>query len=1301
MRRPTDLDTLSDRIGECLLRDQPRLRKRLRGLNRARQGGRPAGGAVEELRKAIERSLGIVEQRRASVPPLNYPPELPVVERRAELTEAIRDNQIVVVCGETGSGKTTQLPKICLEVGRGALGSIAHTQPRRIAARSVSARIAEELGVELGGLVGYKVRFGDKSSPRSLIKVVTDGVLLAETQGDRNLERYDTIIIDEAHERSLNIDFLLGYLHRLARKRSDLKIIVTSATIDPGRFSEHFGGAPIIEVSGRTYPVETRFDPPENPDLDDLDNLATSVVDAVDEIVRTGPGDVLVFMPGEREIRAAAKALRDHDFHGHEHPEVLPLYARLSTKEQQRIFESHRGRRIIISTNVAETSLTVPGIRYVVDPGTARINRYSARTRTQRLLVEPISRASADQRRGRCGRIAPGVCVRLYSEDDYAERPEFTDPEILRTNLAGVILQMKSLRLGKVENFPFIDRPDRRLVRDAYETLHELGAIDEQDELTSIGEDLARLPIDPRIGRMLLGAVPEGALAETLIIAAALSVQDPRDRPIEKRDEADAAHEQFANEDSDFLSFLNIWRADSEEMERRSRRGVDKWRRERFLSPARMREWRDVHRQLRELLREMGVKPSREPASYDALHRALLTGLLHSVGHRGDGPEYEGPRGVRFFVFPGSALFSKSPRWAMAAELVRTTRLYARCVAKVQPEWIERVGAHLVRRDYSDPHWRRDSLDVGAYEKVSLWGLTLVPRRIVRYGPIAPDLSREMFIHNALVEEDLPTRPKFLQHNRKLRRDIERLEARTRRNDLLADPERRFEFYDKRIPRRVYDGERFENWRRRAEQGQPRLLFMEREDMLAPGAENVSTEGLPTAARAGEATLRIDYVAEVGAEEDGVSMTIPIEALGRVDPARCDWMPEALVHEKATELIRTLPKDYRRMFVPAPDAAKRAVEAIADRSRPMPEALAGALAQMAGVPVTSDLFRPEDLPAHLRVRFRIVDSSGKELASGRDLAALQRNLSGASRESLNDLVSPRFRQSNLTEWTLDRLPERIEVRRSGAVIAAHPALVDEGAAAGVRVFPTLPDAQRAMRRGLRRLLAIQLARELHRKPEDLPGFDRLRLFASAITDPDQLVRDADALIAETAYLPPDIDPWQVRDASDFERLLTAGWNRLADAERETVRLLEQILEARHQVELAMPGTPPATAEATLEDVRTQLAWLMPPGFLLSAPREWLPHYPRYLRAIQARLHKLSRGGVARDRERMEQLHPFWAQCLARLSQLGPDEGVPPALEQFRWMLEEMRVSLFAQEMGTATPVSFKRLDALARSLPAP
>ncbi len=1298
MRPRTDQDAFSERIAQCLLRDQPRLRKRLRGLRRARKGGRPTSKSLESLNQAIERSRRIVEQRRASAPAVSYPRELPVVQRRDELAQAIRENQIVVICGETGSGKTTQLPKICLELGRGALGSIAHTQPRRIAARSVAARIAEELGVELGGLVGYKVRFGDKTSPRSLIRVMTDGVLLAETQGDRNLERYDTIIIDEAHERSLNIDFLLGYLRRLTRTRRDLKVIVTSATIDPKRFSEHFDGAPIIEVSGRTYPVETRFEPPENPDLEDLENLTASVVDAVEGFVRSGPGDVLVFMPGEREIRAAAKALRDHDFPGHEHPEALPLYARLSAKEQQRVFEPHKSRRIVISTNVAETSLTVPGIRAVIDTGTARINRYSARSRTQRLLVEPISRASADQRKGRCGRIGPGVCVRLYSQEDYAERPEFTDPEILRTNLAGVILQMKSLRLGKVESFPFIDRPDRRLVRDAYETLHELGAIDDEDELTEIGEDLARLPIDPRIGRMLLGAVPEGALAEVLIIAAALSVQDPRDRPIDKRDEADAAHAEFAHEDSDFLSYVRLWRADSQEMARRSRRGADKWRRERFLSPARMREWRDIHRQLRDLLREMGMKPNREPAPYDALHRGLLTGLLHSVGHRGEGAEYEGPRGVRFHLFPGSALFSKSPRWVMAAELVRTTKLYARCVAKVQPEWIEQVGAHLVRREYSDPHWRRESLDVGAYEKVSLWGLTLVPRRIVRYGSIAPDLCREMFIDNALVEEDLPTRPRFLQHNRKLRREIERLEARTRRNDLLASPERRFEFYNRRLPRSVADGQRFESWRRRAEKGQPRLLFMEREDMLAPGAENVSTEGLPTAARAGEATLRIEYIADPAAEEDGVSMTIPIETLGRVDPARCDWMPEALVHEKATELIRTLPKDYRRMFVPAPDAARRALDSIQSRDRPMTQALADALSRLSGTTVTPDLFRPEQLPRHLRVRFKVVDSRGEPLASGRDLGALQRELSSASRASLNELVAPRLRQSGLTDWTLDRLPERIEVKRNGAVITAHPALIDEGAAVGVSVFPTLPEAQRAMRRGLRRLLAIQLARELRRSPEDLPGFDRLRLLASATTDPDQLARDADALIAETAYLPPEIDPWQVRDAATFERLLNEGWNRLADAERETVRLLEQILEAHHEVELAFPGSPPAGAEDSLKDIRRQLERLTPKGFLLDTPREWLPQYPRYLRAVQARLRKLSRGGVARDRERLEQLAPLWRECMERLDRLESGETPPRALVQLRWMLEEMRVSLFAQELGTVAPVSFKRLRGLVESL---
>jgi len=826
---------------------------------------------MARLEADITSSQARCRARQRALPRPEFPGDLPIVEHRRNIADAIARHQVIVVCGETGSGKSTQLPKMCLEAGRGAAGLIGHTQPRRIAARSIAARIARELGTPLGDVVGYKVRFSDRTRPDAFIKVMTDGILLAETQGDRSLSRYDTIIIDEAHERSLNVDFLLGYLRQLLPRRPELKLIITSATIDPQRFSEHFDGAPIIEVSGRAHPVDVRYRPLQSGDPDELDrDMRQGILAGVDEIASVGRGDVLVFLSGERDIRETAEALRKH------HPpntEILPLYARLSAAEQNRVFEPHPGRRIILATNVAETSLTVPGIRGVVDPGLARMSRYSARSKVQRLPIEPISQASARQRAGRCGRLGPGVCIRLYSEDDYAGREAFTQPEILRTNLASVILQMKALNLGDVAAFPFIDPPRRGMIRDGYETLRELGAFDEKDRLTDIGRRLARLPIDPRIGRMILAADAEGCLAEVLIIGAALSVQDPRERPMDQSDAADEAHGRFVDERSDFLTFLRLWQAYHEQKRHLSWSKLRRWCHEHFLSFLRMREWHDVHQQLRILVTQGGMCPNDEPADEERIHRAILSGLLSSIARRGERHEYDAARGSGYYIFPGSVLFRKTPPWVMAAEIVQTTRRYARCVASVRPQWIERVGGHLVKCEYSEPHWHRASAQVMAFERVTLFGLEIVARRRVPYGPIEPDAAREMFIHHALVEGEYKSDAPFLEHNRRLIEEIRDIEARRRKRDVLVDAQARHAFYDKRLGPQIFSGRSLEHWRVGAEADNPDLLFMTRHDLMLPGAEAADREQFPDELVLGTLRLPLEYRLEPGGEDDGVTVT--------------------------------------------------------------------------------------------------------------------------------------------------------------------------------------------------------------------------------------------------------------------------------------------------------------------------------------------------------------------------------------------------------------------------------------------
>jgi len=1303
------LSSLSRSVARCMLGDQGRLRRRLRGVRNAMKSGKQIDHALERIEADVAKSERLRQRRARLAPTPRYPADLPIVQRKDEIARAIREHPVVVVCGDTGSGKSTQLPKICLELGRGVGGMIGHTQPRRIAARSVAARVAEELGAPLARRVGYKVRFGDKTSDETLIKVMTDGVLLAETQGDRLLRQYDTIIIDEAHERSLNVDFLLGVLRRILARRDDLKVIITSATIDPQRFSRHFPtgeatregepiGAPVIEVSGRAYPVEVLHRPLETEDPEEADRTAQeAILHAIDETAALDPpgdpGDTLVFLPGEREIRETAEALRKHRVgRPGEKTETLPLFARLSAADQKRVFERRRGvRRIVLATNVAETSLTVPGIRYVVDTGVAKISRYNPRTKVQRLPTEPISRSSADQRKGRCGRVGPGVCVRLYSEADYDSRPRFTDPEIRRTSLASVILQMTALGLGKPEEFPFLEPPDPRAIRDGYETLRELGAVDEHRRLTDIGRDLARLPIDPRIGRMVLASIEEGALREALIIAAALSAQDPRERPMDKRSEADAAHERFADESSDFLAFLNMWEWLQRQRAKKSENQVRKSCKRLFLSYMRMREWTDVHRQLRELVLEMGSRENTEPASYARVHRSLLAGLLTSVGRKDSDHEYAAPRGARFHIFPGSGLFQKKPQWVMAGELVRTTRLYARSVARIEPTWVERVGAHLTSREHFDPYWDERRAQVRAYERVLLFGLEVIPKRSVHFAPIDPVTSREMFIHHALVRGEFASRAPFMKHNARLIKRIERLEAKARRRDLLAGEEARFDFFDRLLPQWVTSGEKFEVWRRQAEKENPEILFLTEADLLIGDASEVTEDRFPEQLRTDGLALPLRYRLEPGEREDGVTVRVPIEALPRLDRDRLEWLTPGLLEEKVTAMIRSLPKEHRRLFAPAGDAARRVVRRLEFGRGRLDEQVADALGRICGAGVDPSLLRAEALPDHLRMNVRVIDDHGREIASGRDVERLKERLRAELERRLADAEDARFHHDDLRSWSFGELPERVRVRRGGIEVEAFPTLLDKGDRAAMRLLSDPQEAAERTRSGLRRLAAIELGRAIGAQIEHELDVSALRVGYSMIGPADELQRGLIDLIAERACFPEGETP---RDHDAFERALTIGWNRLSPATRQVGAVVRRILDEHQKVRLLLERTWGESARDSIVDVESQLRALVRPGFLSETPFEWLYQFPRYLVAAQRRLERLSSGGRERDERLMAEIAPQWRAYLERSQVAGQRRD--PALASLRWMLEEFRVALFAQDLGTAAPVSARRLEDLWR-----
>lgn len=1279
------LQALQYRIDDCMARDIPALAKHSRALHTRCARGLPIDRGLARLEAGIAQSVARVEARAAALPRPDYALVLPVVEQRADILERLRAHQVVVVCGETGSGKTTQLPKLCLELGRGSRGRIGHTQPRRLAARTLAARIAEELHSPLGERVGYKVRFQDRVGEDTCIKIMTDGILLAEIQSDPELREYDTLIIDEAHERSLNIDFLLGYLSRLLPRRPDLKLVITSATIDPQRFSRHFGDAPVVEVSGRTWPVEIRYRPLLGEDDDQRDRTREqALLDAVDELAREGRGDILVFMPGERAIGEAQELLRKHH---PPHTEIVPLYARLSVAQQNQVFRAHAGRRIVLATNVAETSLTVPGIHYVIDTGLARISRYSYRTKVQRLPVEPVSQASANQRSGRCGRVAAGICIRLYSEDDYLARSEFTEAEIQRTNLAAVILQMATLGLGDVEAFPFIDPPDPRFVRDGYKLLHELGAVDERHRLTALGREISRLPLDPRLARMILAARDNHCLKEVLIIAAALEVVDPRERPLDRAQAADQKHAQFKDDKSDFMTWLHLWDAYADRARHLSQNKLRGWCRDHFLSFMRMREWIDVHRQLKAQVHAMGMQANAQDADYRAIHSVLLTGLLGNIACLDTaGSEYTGARNLKFALFPGSALARKRPKWVMAAELVETGRRYLRTVAAIEAQWVEPLAGALVKVSYSDPHWEKKRARVVAFERVSLYGLTLVERRKVDYSRIDPAVSRELFIQHALVQGEYDTRLAFAEHNRSMLAELDAIESKSRRRDLLVDEQALYEFFDARLPEDVYDHGSFMRWWKSVAKTQPELLQLDRESLMRHGAEAVTESRFPDSIEVHGVQLPVAYRFSPGSEDDGVCVQLPLAMLNQVEETDFEWLVPGLLQEKCAQLIKSLPKPLRRHFVPAPDFAQACVQQAQGAGQGSLLAfLENCLQRITGVDVARSDWRLERLSAHLSMCFDLVDDNGRHLGSGRDLQALKQRFAGQARRDFARVSDRRFERQGISDWDFGELPAYVELERAGVKARGYPALCVAGDGVDLCLFDQAEKAQSAHREGLlalyRRQLTSAVLRDVLRAAPDL---QRQALWFGPLGDAATLKADLQHAVLQAAFMEGDAE---VRSAEAFRRRLDAGRARLLELAVEIGGASHRALEACQRLRQALKGGVSPQFLAAANEIREQMDELVFPGFLSATPRPWLAHLARYLDAARLRFEQLP-GNVARDREAAAIVRRYRERYRQAVAKGRSGE----ALDRFRWQVEELRVSLFAQSLGTSEKVSPQRLD---------
>ena len=1282
---------LRARLKECMGSDFYRLSRQLNNLSKLSDD--KVEDAVLGVQESIERSVLKRTTRASNIPDIKYP-ELPVSEQKEAIKEAIAENQVVIIAGETGSGKTTQIPKICLELGRGIGGLIGHTQPRRLAARTVSTRIAEELETPLGEKVGFKIRFSDSVSDNTYIKLMTDGILLAEIQQDRYLNQYDTLIIDEAHERSLNIDFILGYLKQLLPKRPDLKVVITSATIDPERFSKHFFDAPIIQVSGRTYPVEMRYRPLDDEKGSDRDQTQ-GIIDAVDELMGEGKGDILVFLSGEREIRDTAEALNRQQYR---FTDVLPLYARLSTSEQNRIFQSHSNRRIVLATNVAETSLTVPGIKYVIDPGFARISRYSYRSKVQRLPIEPISQASANQRAGRCGRVSEGVCIRLYGEDDYLSRPEFTDPEILRTNLGSVILQMLSLGLGKIDQFPFVQAPDSRNINDGFRLLEELCAIDEtggRTQLTKMGRQIARLTVDPRYARMVIEAARLDCLQEVIIIAAGLSIQDPRERPQDKKQAADEAHSDYRDKDSDFVGYVNVWNKFKQQQGELSGNQLRKWCKKHFLNYLRMREWQDIVSQLKKSIAELGFRLNSSEADYQRVHTALASGLLSHLGFKDKEREYLGARNARFMIFPGSGLAKKSPKWCMGAELVETSRLFARTVARIDPEWIEPLAAHLVKYQYSEPYWSKKRGSVMASQKVLLYGQTLVPQRRVNFSQIDPQVSQAIFIREALVNGDTKLSFDFLQHNQSLVNDVLALEDKSRRRDILVDEDDLVAFYQQHLPDQICSEASFSKWWRK--QSDKNLLRFEPEQLRKENAAAFDPNGFPDQWLQGNLTLPLTYHFEPKDEDDGISLIIPLPLLNQVKDVGFDWLVSGLRHELLVTLIKSLPKRLRRNFVPAPDYATAVLSDIQHTDKQgLPVALLDALSlklhRMTGVKIESEDWQIAELPAHLKFNFKVVDESGKLLGQGRSLERLRQVLQGKVKQTLEKVATPALERDGLTAWDFAPLEKEFINKTGGFEVKAYPALQADKQSVSIKLFDHPAKADYAHKDGVAKLVQLNIPSPIKYLQEKLPNKAKLGLYFNPFGEIRALIDDCilaaiDGMISEYCQQ----HGCDIRDEQHFSQVTEDIRGRINETVLAIAEKIEAGLTTAHGVQKKLKGNTPLNLIQAYADIKQHLASLVYPGFVRDIGMHRLDDWNRYINALAKRAEKVA---IDPNKDRLHQLEIDKVQSNYDKYLARQDKGLPllDELAEVRWMIEELRVSFFAQQLGTRIPISSKRIN---------
>jgi len=1285
-----NLGQLFGELKTCLKKDQFIFKKRLHGVKKIQDETKQVN-ALEKIAADITRSQQLREKRLAELPAVTYPEQLPVSQKKDVIKDAIANNQVVIIAGETGSGKTTQIPKMCLELGRGVDGFIGHTQPRRLAARSVANRIAEEMKCELGQQIGFKIRFSDQVSNNTYVKLMTDGILLAEIQQDRFLNQYDTIIIDEAHERSLNIDFILGYLKNLLPKRPDLKVIITSATIDPERFSKHFDDAPIIEVSGRTFPVEVRYNPISDINKDAMEaegDQLQGIFDAVDELCAEGPGDILIFLNGEREIRDTAEALSKRNL---KHTDVLPLYSRLSNAEQNRIFAPHSRRHIILSTNVAETSLTVPGIRYVIDPGTARISRYSYRTKVQRLPIEPISQASANQRMGRCGRVEAGICIRLYSQDDFISRPEFTDPEILRTNLASVILQMLALGLGDMSEFPFVQAPDSRNINDGLTLLEELQAIKpskkrHQTSLTQSGRELSRLPVDPRLAKMVLTANKLGALREVIIIVAALSIQDPRERPQEKRAAANEKHSRFDDPDSDFIAFLNLWNYLEEQQSELTNSQFRKLCQKDFLAYMRIREWQDIVYQISTVCNEMKIKATTQVADSELIHKALLSGMLSHIGFKDEKQIYKGARNSQFHIFPGSGLFKKSPKWIMSAELVETSKLYARINAKIDINWVEPLAQHLVKRSYSEPHWEKKPGAVIAFEQQTLYGLLVVNKRRCVYSNIDPKVSRELFVRTALVEQELGLNEQFLAYNRELIEDIQVLEHKSRRRDILVDEQTLFEFYDKKIPKEINNRAAFIKWYKTQKQKDKRYLYMTREELMQHGASNITEFDYPDTWQQDNIILPLSYHFDPGQAVDGVAVQIPVALLNQVQETGFDWHIPAFRHELISGLIKSLPKSLRRNFVPAPNYADAVLAAIEPMQGSLLDALTTRLLRMTGVKVDIEAWDLNALAPHLRLQFEVRDEHDKLLARGLDLAKLKAQLQGKVTDTLSKVADKGIEKADLTQWDFGALPASYVKKQGQYEIKAYPALVDKKSTAAIELFDSEEKAQQAHQQGLRRLVLLNVPSPIKYLQQNLPNKAKLGLYFNPFGKIADLIDDCIAAGVDSLL----IKHGDIRDENAFDKVKEQIRGELGDAVVEIATQVEQVLSIAHALHKKMKGRVDLTMITAHGDIKSQLESLIFKGFVSAHGANKMPDLIRYLKAIQKRLEKLP-VDPNRDRLCVLELEKVAQEYKKLVNKIPKGLPIPQQVNAIFWMQQELRVSLFAQTLGTPYPISAKRV----------